>query len=113
MTSGGKPTALAGATQLRRLLDRAADRIEILPEDELALLVVHGVLHVLGMDHAEPDDRRAIDVLMLELEEVRFFCAVSEGTFVLIPNMVFLLRKWSDRLCPMYSRMRCLIASHL
>ena len=23
-------------------------------EDELALLVVHGVLHVLGMDHAEP-----------------------------------------------------------
>jgi probable rRNA maturation factor len=26
-------------------------------EDELALLVVHGVLHVLGMDHAEADDR--------------------------------------------------------
>ena len=26
------------------------------PEDELALLVVHGVLHVLGMDHAEPDE---------------------------------------------------------
>lgn len=25
-------------------------------EDELALLVVHGVLHVLGMDHAEPDE---------------------------------------------------------
>ena len=25
-------------------------------EDELALLVVHGVLHVLGFDHADPDD---------------------------------------------------------
>jgi probable rRNA maturation factor len=26
-------------------------------EDELALLVVHGVLHVLGWDHAEDDER--------------------------------------------------------
>jgi probable rRNA maturation factor len=25
-------------------------------EDELALLVVHGVLHILGHDHAEPDE---------------------------------------------------------
>ncbi|RMH77978.1 MAG: rRNA maturation RNase YbeY, partial [Actinomyces sp.] len=28
------------------------------PDDELALLVVHGVLHVLGHDHAEPDETR-------------------------------------------------------
>lgn len=28
--------------------------------DELRLLVVHGVLHVLGMDHAEPDDAAAM-----------------------------------------------------
>lgn len=26
-------------------------------EDEVALLVVHGVLHLLGHDHAEPDER--------------------------------------------------------
>ena len=26
-------------------------------EDEIALLVVHGVLHVMGHDHAEPDER--------------------------------------------------------
>ena len=26
-------------------------------DDELALLVVHGVLHVLGHDHAEPDEK--------------------------------------------------------
>jgi probable rRNA maturation factor len=25
-------------------------------DDELALLVVHGVLHVLGHDHAEPEE---------------------------------------------------------
>lgn len=25
-------------------------------DDELALLIVHGILHVLGRDHAEPDD---------------------------------------------------------
>ena len=28
-------------------------------DDELALLVVHGVLHVLGHDHADPDEMRA------------------------------------------------------
>ena len=27
-------------------------------DDELALLVVHGILHVLGHDHAEPDETR-------------------------------------------------------
>ena len=29
-------------------------------DDELALLVVHGVLHVLGMDHAEPGEAAAM-----------------------------------------------------
>lgn len=29
-------------------------------EDELALLVVHGILHVLGMDHATPDEEAAM-----------------------------------------------------
>ena len=29
-------------------------------DDELALLVVHGVLHVLGHDHAEPATRRRV-----------------------------------------------------
>lgn len=30
------------------------------PHDELALIVVHGVLHILGMDHADPDDKAAM-----------------------------------------------------
>lgn len=29
-------------------------------EDEVALLLVHGILHLLGMDHAEDDDRIAM-----------------------------------------------------
>jgi probable rRNA maturation factor len=29
-------------------------------DDELALLVVHGILHVLGMDHADPDEASAM-----------------------------------------------------
>jgi probable rRNA maturation factor len=29
-------------------------------DDELALLVVHGILHVLGMDHADPKEEAAM-----------------------------------------------------
>ncbi|MCP3853874.1 MAG: rRNA maturation RNase YbeY [Actinomycetia bacterium] len=29
-------------------------------DDELALLVVHGVLHVVGHDHAEPEEKRVM-----------------------------------------------------
>lgn len=34
-------------------------------DDELALLTVHGVLHILGHDHAEPDDRAVMQVTEL------------------------------------------------
>ena len=33
----------------------AAER-DVAVDDELALLIVHGVLHILGHDHAEPDE---------------------------------------------------------
>ena len=36
-------------------------------DDELALLVVHGVLHVLGFDHAEADERERMRVREREL----------------------------------------------
>ncbi len=35
-------------------------------DDELALLTVHGVLHVLGHDHAEPDERAVMQAAELE-----------------------------------------------
>lgn len=46
--------------------------------DELALLVVHGVLHVLGMDHAEPDETAAMQAR--EREILAAFSAAEEGT---------------------------------
>lgn len=36
-------------------------------DDELALLLVHGILHVLGMDHAEPDETAAMQAREREL----------------------------------------------
>jgi probable rRNA maturation factor len=39
-------------------------------DDELALLVVHGVLHVLGHDHAEPDETAEMRARELELLQV-------------------------------------------
>ena len=37
----------------------AADRSRS-TDDEIALLVVHGILHVLGMDHADPEEEAAM-----------------------------------------------------
>lgn len=37
------------------------------PHQELQLLTVHGVLHLLGMDHAEPEDEREMFGLTDEL----------------------------------------------
>lgn len=36
-------------------------------DDEIALLVVHGILHVLGMDHAEPEEEAAMQAREREL----------------------------------------------
>ena len=36
-------------------------------DDEVALRVVHGVLHVLGMDHAEPEEAAAMQAREREL----------------------------------------------
>ena len=38
-------------------------------DDELALLVVHGILHVLGHDHAEPDETAVMRARELDLLE--------------------------------------------
>ncbi|WP_426572478.1 rRNA maturation RNase YbeY [Aquihabitans sp. McL0605] len=36
-------------------------------DDEIALLVVHGILHVLGMDHAEPEETTVMQAREREL----------------------------------------------
>lgn len=48
--------------------------------DELALLVVHGCLHVLGHDHAEPDETRIMRARELELLVEHHWCGpVPDG----------------------------------
>jgi len=44
-------------------------------QDELEKLVVHGILHLLGMDHAHPGDRRR----MRELEQ-HLFWTLRQGS---------------------------------
>ena len=39
----------------------------VTPQDELRLLTVHGLLHLLGMDHAEPDEEREMTALTRRL----------------------------------------------
>ncbi len=46
---------------------RQADVAGTTLADELATLVLHGVLHIFGYDHAEPRDREAMDLLQSEL----------------------------------------------
>jgi len=41
-------------------------------DDEVALLVVHGILHVLGMDHADPEETEAMQAKERSLLE-RFY----------------------------------------
>ena len=87
-TSGPEMTTSDGATYTGRVVgadprsDQALVKIEATGlkalkignlDDELALLVVHGILHVLGHDHAEPADQhrmRAREVELLEAHHV-------------------------------------------
>ncbi|MFP4635186.1 MAG: rRNA maturation RNase YbeY [Nitriliruptoraceae bacterium] len=47
------------------------------PHDELRLLAVHGLLHLLGMDHAEPAEERAMFDLTDQL--LQSFAASGQG----------------------------------
>jgi probable rRNA maturation factor len=61
-TDAPEPPLLLGdvvicpAVAARNAPEHRSDRHDGSVEDEIALLVVHGVLHVLGHDHAEPDE---------------------------------------------------------
>ena len=50
-------------------------------DDELALLVVHGVLHVLGHDHAEPDETATMRARELALLEAHHWHAPAPSGF--------------------------------
>jgi probable rRNA maturation factor len=50
-------------------------------DDELALLVVHGVLHVLGHDHHEPTERAAMQARERELLVLHHWHGDAPATF--------------------------------
>ena len=50
-------------------------------DDELALLVVHGVLHVLGHDHADDDEAAAMRARELALLEAHHWMSVAPVGF--------------------------------
>lgn len=53
---GPAPVLLGDVVVCPVVAERQADDRSMSAADELALLVVHGVLHVLGLDHAEADE---------------------------------------------------------
>lgn len=48
------------AVAARQASEHRGERHDGSLDDEVALLVVHGILHVLGMDHAEPEEAAAM-----------------------------------------------------
>ena len=79
---GGAVAYILAARRVRlsvareQLAQRRAQAAEhrVTPQDELRLLTVHGLLHLLGMDHAEPDEEREMTALtrrLLDLHAAR------------------------------------------
>jgi probable rRNA maturation factor len=48
---------------------RQSERFEVPLEEEIARLLVHGILHLLGHDHRTPAQRRAMSALTEEILE--------------------------------------------
>ena len=64
---GDMPLLLGDVVICPSVADRQSSEHAGNLDDELALLVVHGVLHVLGFDHAEPAERDAMRAREIEL----------------------------------------------
>ncbi|CAN5171420.1 rRNA maturation RNase YbeY [soil metagenome] len=60
---GDVPVLLGDVVVCPAVAERNASAQSVSADDELALLVVHGVLHVLGMDHADPDEAAAMQAV--------------------------------------------------
>jgi probable rRNA maturation factor len=63
----GGPAILGDVVLCPSVAYEQADGLGRTPEAELRLLTVHGILHLLGMDHAEPEEERAMFALTDEL----------------------------------------------
>jgi len=62
-TSGGEPALLGDIVLCPEVAAKQAATVGHSADDELHLLTVHGVLHLLGYDHAEPEEEREMFAL--------------------------------------------------
>lgn len=75
LTPGQVPTALANGQPLSlgdificpAVVKQQAEELGVTLDHELALIVTHGILHLLGYDHADPDDASRMKVREREL----------------------------------------------
>ena len=65
--STGEPTLLGDIVLCPEVAAKQAAAAGHSPDDELHLLTVHGVLHLLGYDHAEPEEEREMFALQARL----------------------------------------------
>jgi probable rRNA maturation factor len=63
----GPPTQLGDVFIAPSVVRINAERNEVLYEDEMALMVVHGLLHLLGWDHVDDKDAEAMEKREAEL----------------------------------------------
>ena len=61
------PAVLGDVVLCPAIAERQAGEHGYAARDELRMLTVHGILHLLGMDHAEPDEERTMFGLTDEL----------------------------------------------
>jgi probable rRNA maturation factor len=68
-SGAGEPALLGDIVLCPEVANKQAAAAGHRREDELALLTVHGALHLLGYDHAEPDEEREMFGLQARLLE--------------------------------------------
>lgn len=61
MESADAPTMLGDVVICPVVADRNAPTHAGTYDDEIALLVVHGILHLLGMDHVDDEEARVME----------------------------------------------------
>jgi probable rRNA maturation factor len=66
-STGGEPALLGDIVLCPEVATKQAETAGHGADDELHLLTVHGVLHLLGYDHAEPEDEREMFTLQARL----------------------------------------------
>ena len=65
--ANGQPLSLGDIFICPQVVKSQAAELGVSNQDEMALIVTHGILHLLGYDHKEPADGKAMSVREREL----------------------------------------------